>query len=296
MVSSITLFIVGSVITANNVINAFTLGHVSKAKISTSLLAKENNEGMMGRRGLLQTIAAVSIALPANAIKMNTVADGLLPDLPPEAQRSYLQYRVALQVAADYYLFDLQEKIGNIDNWGEINEVFVTKGANGMGQPNKIERDYVNPMRILGLSMPPDEADTIRDAQFKFERAMAKISKAVRGVRRDLPVEVDKSSIVDAKAGWEDGRVALNDFFVTINKITGLDELKVLPPAGPDQNKKYGRSAKRYFELAKKTKQCQNRGGPALSQAWGQLMMSGLLQENMDSCGIPDMNEYFYQS
>ena len=120
MVSSITLFIVGSVITANNVINAFTLGQVSKAKISTSLLAKENNEGMMGRRGLLQTIAAVSIALPANAIKMNTVADGLLPDLPPEAQRSYLQYRVALQVAADYYLFDLQEKIGNIDNWGML--------------------------------------------------------------------------------------------------------------------------------------------------------------------------------
>jgi hypothetical protein len=44
--------------------------------------------------------------------------------------------------------------------------------------------------------------------------------------------------------------------------------------------------------LMKKTKLCQNRGGPALSQAWGQLMISGYMQ---DSCGIPDLEEYFYQ-
>merc|ERR1712127_207941 len=150
-------------------------------------------------------------------------------------------------------------------------------------------------MRILGLSMPPDEADEMRDAQFKFERAMGKVTKAVSGVRRDLPVEIDSSLITDARKGWEDGRVALNEFFTILNTTTGLNEMRLIPAAGSDQIKLYGRSPRRYFELTKKTKLCQNRGGPALSQAWGQLMVSGYLQENMDSCGIPDPVEYFYQ-
>ena len=137
--------------------------------------------------------------------------------------------------------------------------------------------------------MPPDEADKMRDAQFNFERAMARVSKAVSGVRRDMPVEVDKSLVVTAKDGWEDGRKAINEFFTILNEVTGLGEMTTIPAPGPDQNKEYGRSARRYFELTKKTKLCQNRGGPALSQAWGQLMVSGYLQENMDSCG----SEYY---
>jgi hypothetical protein len=35
--------------------------------------------------------------------------DGNLPDLPPDAVRSYLQYRVPLQTAADFYIFELQD-------------------------------------------------------------------------------------------------------------------------------------------------------------------------------------------
>ncbi len=154
------------------------------------------------------------------------------------------------------------------------------------------ERDFVNPMRVLLLSFPPDVSEDMRDAQFKFERAANKISKATAGYRRDLPVDIPASSINDAKAGWDEGRIALNEFFVLLNKAVGLDELTPIPPAGPNQQKEYGRSARRYNELQKKVKLCQNRGGPALSQAWGQLMVSGYLQ---DSCGIPDMEEYFRQ-
>ena len=68
--------------------------------------------------------------------------------------------------------------------------------------------------------------------------------------------------------------------------------MKPIPPIGPNQLAEYGRSQRKYLELKKKIKLCQNRGGPTLSQAWGQLMISGYMQ---DSCGIPDLEAYFYQ-
>jgi len=264
---------------------------------------------ILSRRNMFQKVSLTASAFlfsasiqplqVANAIpektKVTTFEDGNLPDLPTEAARSYMQYRFALQVAADYYIFELQPKLSDIDEWGEVNQLFQTNNNRGQGQPNKIERDYINPMRILTLSMPPDESESMRAAQFKFERAMQKITKACAGVRRDLPVEVDPSVVKNAEAGWEDGRVALNEFFTVLNETTGLNEMNLIPEKGSDQKKNYGRSARKYFELSKKTKLCQNRGGPALSQAWGQLMISGYMQENMDSCGIPDPAEYFYQ-
>ena len=77
-----------------------------------------------------------------------------------------------------------------------------------------------------------------------------------------------------------------------LNGITGLNEMKTIPPIGPNQLAEYGRSQRKYLELKKKIKLCQNRGGPTLSQTWGQLMISGYMQ---DSCGIPDLEGYFYQ-
>lgn len=279
----------------------------SRTSSCTSLNSKTSSNSdtaTSSRREWIQTTIAATGALaigesltgfstPAHAVA--GFADGNLPDLPPDAGRSYLQYRVPLQIAADYYVFELNDQLRDIDEWGNVNQLFQTNNNKGQGQPNKIERDYTNPMRILGLSMPPDEADTLRDAQFKFERAMQTCSKATAGVRRDLPVEIDPTLVVKAQAGWEDGRVALNEFFTILNEVTGLNEMKLIPAAGPNQFKEYGRSKRRYEELVKKTKLCQNRGGPALSQAWGQLMVSGYMQKDMDSCGIPDLVEYFYQ-
>lgn len=247
------------------------------------------------RRNLLQFVALApfsALALPAVAVTPTDGKDGPLAEMPPDAIRSYLQYRIPLQIAADFYVFELQPKMGEIDDWGEVGQLFQVNNANGMGSPSRIEREFTNTFRILGLSMLPDEADAMRDAQFKFEKAMGAISKATSGIRRDLPVEVDKSAVPKAQAGWEDGRVALNEFFTVLNGATGLTEMRTIPAAGPNQFKEYGRSPQRYNELVKKTKLCQNRGGPALSQGWGKLMVSGYLQ---DSCGIPDLDAYFYQ-
>uniref|UniRef100_A0A448ZFB9 Uncharacterized protein n=1 Tax=Pseudo-nitzschia multistriata TaxID=183589 RepID=A0A448ZFB9_9STRA len=250
----------------------------------------------LSRRGFVGSTAGLALltglSAPAAASGIATASDGNLPDLPSEAVRSYLQYRVGLQVAADYYVFQLQDMVGDIDQWGEVGQLFRVNNNKGQGQPSKIERDYVNPMRILLLSFPPEVSEDMRDAQFRFEKAANTVSKATAGYRRDLPVEVDAKTIASAKAGWEEGRVALNEFFVLLNSAVGLNELTPIPPPGPNQNKEYGRSARRYNELQKKIKLCQNRGGPALSQAWGQLMVSGYLQ---DSCGIPDMDDYFTQ-
>ena len=247
------------------------------------------------RRNLFKMIPAAMLATQQTLFTgaETASASGNLDDLPSDAAKAYLQYRIPLQIAADSYIFDLQGKVGDIDEWGNIGQLFQSNNARGgQGQPSKVERDFVNPMRVVLLSMPPDVSEEMRDAQFKFEAAMNKISKATGGYRKDLPVEIPRSSVDNAKAGWEDGRIALNEYFALLNGVTGLNEMKLVPAAGPNQNAEYGRSARRYNELIKKTKLCQNRGGPALSQAWGQLMVSGYLQ---DSCGIPDMDLYFRQ-
>jgi hypothetical protein len=284
---------------------AFSVFFNGANRLSTRLDSSSNflgevDDGASSRRKFITMIPAAALISqfgllsgPEAAVAITGAGDGNLPDLPPEAVRSYLQYRIALQIAADAYVFDLQNTVVNPDEWGNVSQLFRVNNNKGQGQPSKIERDYVNPMRILLLSMPPDISEDMRDVSFRFERAMAGISKATSGYSKDLPVEIPASSITTAKQGWEDGRVALNDFFALLNEATGLPEMKQIPPMGPNQREQYGRSARRYSELVKKTKLCQNRGGPALSQAWGQLMVSGYLQ---DSCGIPDMEMYFYQS
>jgi hypothetical protein len=219
---------------------------------------------------------------------------GNLPDFPPEALRSYLQYRYPLQLAADFYIFDLQTMVSNTDSFGEVNDLVASRSSNGGGGgASRIERDYVNPMRIIGLSMPADVADDLRDSQFAFEKAMSKLTKATSGIRRGLSVEIESDVVPRALSAWEDGRLALNSFFITLNTATGLtNELIPIPPSGPNQTAEYGRSVRRYNEFTKKTRLCQNRGGPTLSAAWGQLMVSGYLQ---DSCGVEPLEGYFFQ-
>mmetsp|Transcript_21336 Transcript_21336/g.29685 ORF Transcript_21336/g.29685 Transcript_21336/m.29685 type:complete len:309 (-) Transcript_21336:138-1064(-) len=290
-------------------IQSFTAVPSSQSQVPTFLAAStannlenenhNNNLQFVSRRNVFELVSAtaaanaavaLSTAAPANAA--TGANDGLLPDLPVSAVKDYLQYRVLLQISADFYVWELQKNVGDIDNWGEVGQLFQVNNNKGQGNPSRIEREFTNTMRIFSLSMPPDIAEEMRDTQFKFEKAMAKISKATAGIRRDLPVEIDRSLVYTAKDGWEEGRVALNEFFAQLNAATGLNEMRLIPPPGPDQSSQYGRSKLRYFELVKKTKLCQNRGGPSLSQAWGQLMISGYMQ---DSCGIPDLEGYFYQ-
>lgn len=169
----------------------------------------EKNEDLVGRRQMLWLASASIVAVPAIAGALG-VADGNLPDLPPEAVRSYLQYRIPLQINTDYFVFELQELMDDPQKWGDVGQLFRVNNNKGQGQPSRIERDYVNPMRIISLSMPPDTAEDLRDAQLKFEKAMSKITKATAGIRRDLLVEIDSKAVPVAKEGWDDGRVALN--------------------------------------------------------------------------------------
>jgi hypothetical protein len=241
-----------------------------------------------------QSPATVTTTTPRRSRTPTDATSGNLPDFPPEALRSYLQYRYPLQLAADFYIFDLQGMVSNTDSFGEVNDLVTSRSSNGGGGgASRIERDYVNPMRIIGLSMPPDVADEIRDSQFAFEKAMSKLTKATSGIRRGLSVEIESDVVPRALSAWEDGRLALNSFFITLNTATGLNnELLPIPPPGPNQTVEYGRSVRRYNEFMKKTRLCQNRGGPTLSAAWGQLMVSGYLQ---DSCGVEPLEGYFFQ-
>lgn len=98
-------------------------------KMSNLVDSSQSSNGL-SRRSLLSNvpmIAAVALSTTisgfpqvSNAIsdgkKFNGAEDGNLPDLPKEAARSYLQYRFTLQLACDYYLFELQPKLGNIDD------------------------------------------------------------------------------------------------------------------------------------------------------------------------------------
>ena len=108
--------------------NAFKSSSLSTSLNLSSESATEGNDDV-SRRQLFQRAAASAAAAASLASTRPSVASAAmtgaadLPDLPTEAVRSYLQYRVPLQISADYYLWELRDKISRIDDWGEVNEV-----------------------------------------------------------------------------------------------------------------------------------------------------------------------------
>lgn len=171
----VTVFAVSSVHGFTSPINSHPLLSAQLGNSLTKAAASTNSDldasSLTNRRNLFQfasAAAASTVLLPRSAFAITTSADGLLPDLPIGATRDYLQYRVALQISADFYLWELQKKVGDIDDWGDVGMLFQVNNNNGQGQPSKIERDFTNTMRILSLSMPPDTADEMRDSQVIF--------------------------------------------------------------------------------------------------------------------------------
>ena len=94
--------------------------------------------GFVGATAGMAMLTALSPVAGASVIP--TVADGNLGDLPNDAVRSYLQYRIPLQIAADYYVFALQDMVGDVDQWGEVGQLFRVNSNRGQGQPSKIGR------------------------------------------------------------------------------------------------------------------------------------------------------------
>lgn len=114
---------------------------------SSSSCRTANTELQLQRRDFVATGAAMALLTgmspSASAVGVATASDGNLPDLPSEAVRAYLQYRVQLQISADSYVFSLQDKVGDIDEWGEIGQLFRVNNNRGQGQPSKIGM-YIN--------------------------------------------------------------------------------------------------------------------------------------------------------
>ena len=59
------------------------------------------------------TIQATSANAKEAARQVTNASSGELPDLPPVAVWSYLQYRFLLQLVADFYVFDLQTMVAD---------------------------------------------------------------------------------------------------------------------------------------------------------------------------------------
>ena len=59
---------------------------------------------------------------------MTNASSGELPDLPADAARSYLQYRFPLQLAADFYVFDLQTMVGDTGAKQSLTKVYCMVG------------------------------------------------------------------------------------------------------------------------------------------------------------------------
>ncbi len=201
-------------------------------------------------------------------------------NLPPPSHRS------------DFYHFDLRPGVADPTQWPRLSPLFAASQARaGQGSPSKIERDFVNPMRIIRLSVPEGgEWSGLQEGEDAFQRGMQAVAGVVAGKGGDIPVEVTPAERRAALDGWEAGRVGINTYFETLNSNLGMTELKLIPAAADGDFG--GRSFRAYNDYSKKVKLCQNRGGPSLAAAWGGLMVTGTVQ---DSCGIPPIEEYFYQ-
>ena len=131
---------------------------VSSLDMTNNIYDTTTTQHQHTRRSWLQTSSIligtgmIASTFPQSALarEVTDASSGELPDLPPEAVRSYLQYRFSLQLAADFYIFDLQTMVGDTDEFGAVSELVASKGARGgQGGASRIEREYVNPSEYL---------------------------------------------------------------------------------------------------------------------------------------------------
>lgn len=237
------------------------------------------------RRAILQSGCAAAFGLPLPAFA-SFEGGGSLDDLPPQTKKAYEQYWPAMQLAADYFVFELRDQIKNPQSWDAIGATMVSKSIGSAQSPSKLETDIVNPMRILTLAFPPDAgSDEMQKELENFQFAMFGLSKIAR-VSPGSTAMPSQAVIDSALARWDQGAASLNTFFTAVNRATGEKRLTLIPKDG----KGYPRSAKLYTQLKKDSALCRNRGGEALAGVWGQLMVYGTVT---NPCGSVNIQTYF---
>ena len=247
------------------------------------------------RRSALRFGAAIAaggvIPDTANAYSIDTTSQppvqssAALDDLPKNTQIAYQRTWPAMQLAADFYTFELLDRVGSPQRWDLIGAWI---GIGGDTSASRLEREFITPMTILALAFPPDAGgDEMQEALLTFRRAMGQLGK----VAGSAPGSLEKPTSAEtaaAKAHWESGRVALNRFLVALNDATETQRLTTIPEGGIG----YPRSKDRFVQLNKDAALCRNRGGEQLAGLWGNLMVYGTVP-GVDPCGSVKLSNYF---
>jgi len=258
--------------------------------------ALNSGAGALSRRAVLGGAASVaaSVASAPSAFALEgllvdenkfKVADiGLLDEIPVKAKQAYLQYLPQLQLAADYYFFELQPMLSDPGRYDRISAITEAGTAGSATSVSRLEREFVTPMKILALSFPPDlGGEEMQTSLDKFQKAMFTLSRQARKGSATGNVEgASKAEIKEIYDTYEIGRVALNTFFFALNEGTGTKRLVEIPTKANE--KAYPRSKALYTALLKEAALCRNRGGEALAGLWGGLMVYGTVP-GVNPCG-----------
>jgi len=259
-------------------------------------VAATGGAGALSRRAVLggATFVAATVASAPSALALegllvdenaNKKADiGLLEEIPPKAKQAYLQYLPQLQLAADYFFFELQPMLDQPGRYDRISELTEAGTAGTAATVSRLEREFVTPMKILTLAFPPDlggeEMQTSLDA---FQRSMFVLARQARkGASTGNTAGATPAEIKEIFATYELGRVSLNKFFAAVNEGTGTQRLVEIPTKANE--KAYPRSKALYTALLKEAAICRNRGGEALAGLWGGLMVYGTVP-GVNPCG-----------
>mmetsp|Transcript_43523 Transcript_43523/g.136526 ORF Transcript_43523/g.136526 Transcript_43523/m.136526 type:complete len:252 (-) Transcript_43523:159-914(-) len=251
----------------------------------------------MSRRTAAKT-AIASLALPFatpfaprpawadGTLEADEDLDYLMDILSKDGAKAYRQYWPALQLAADFYAFEMEPLIQQPEKWAKFEDLFRESGARGgQGQPSQLEREFINPMRMMTVTFP--EPDTMQTALQAFSKDMRQLQKGASGYSAgDVPSPAAQKEMYGA---FDNGRKHLNAFFVAMNDATGTQRMVGIP----DPISKYPRSKARYLELKRNMAKCKNRGGEALAGVWGQLMVYGTT--GISPCGEINLGNYFSQ-
>jgi len=243
----------------------------------------------LSRRALTLGAAAALVGggAPSHAIESLT-----LDELPSKAQSAYKQYWPAMQLAGDFYVFELRDLVGFPGRWDQIGELTASTNIGSAASVSKLEREFLTPMRILALSFPPDAGgEEMQEALDTFQTTMFQMSRQARiGQTTGNLAAPDQKSITAMEATWNRGAVAINKFYTAVNTATSLNRLVTIPVNGVG----YPRSKKLYTQLQKDTALCRNRGGEQLAGLWGQLMVYGTVP-GVNPCGNVNLQTYFLQ-